>query len=86
MDGDLVDSSHVTNRSKASPDNLHIWGTSRQANDSAALGQGTVQAISFANYFFCRARSTARVLGVGGTEVARLYNPDRDEGSTMLNN
>ncbi|SPO03177.1 related to 2,3-dihydroxybiphenyl-1,2-dioxygenase [Cephalotrichum gorgonifer] len=26
VDGDLVDSSHVTNRSKASPDSLHIWG------------------------------------------------------------
>lgn len=32
VDGDLVDSSHVTNRSKASPDNLHIWGKCRRTS------------------------------------------------------
>lgn len=75
MDGDLVDSSHVTNRSKASPDNLHIWGTSYQSNDPAALDQGKIQASDLANHFFCRARSTARVLGVESIGVASLYHP-----------
>jgi len=26
VDGDLVDDTYPTNRQKASPDNLHVWG------------------------------------------------------------
>lgn len=28
VDGDLVDDKHPTNRTLASPDNLHVWGKS----------------------------------------------------------
>lgn len=28
VDGDLVDDTYPTNRQKASPDNLHVWGKS----------------------------------------------------------
>lgn len=50
VDGDLVNSSYETNRSKASPDNLHIWG---RWFDSRG-GKGVAILVSTETNFACR--------------------------------